>query len=49
VLERGYALVTTSDGGIVREATQVKKGATLGVRFASGHVTVTAVADGSVE
>ncbi|QZA79269.1 exodeoxyribonuclease VII large subunit [Deefgea tanakiae] len=40
VLARGYALVSRSDGGLVRHATAVRAGETLAVQFADGNITV---------
>lgn len=37
-LERGYAIVTTDDGAIVRDATLVAHGATLDIRVATGRL-----------
>jgi len=46
VLDRGYALVTSADGAIVRDAAGVKKGDDFDIRLASGHVGVRATSDG---
>lgn len=46
VLARGFALVTTGDGGLVRSAASVADGDALKLRFADGEVGVTA-GDGS--
>jgi exodeoxyribonuclease VII large subunit len=40
-LERGYAIVQTEDGKVLRSALEVEAGAGLGVRLASGALTVT--------
>ena len=40
VLARGYALVSRSDGSLVRQATAVRAGETLAVQFADGNITV---------
>ena len=42
VLARGFALVTTGDGGLVRSAGAVADGDALKLRFADGEVGVTA-------
>jgi exodeoxyribonuclease VII large subunit len=43
-LDRGYAVVQNADGAVVRDATTVDNGEALGVRLATGRLTVT-VAD----
>ena len=40
-LERGYAIVITDDGAIVRDASQVTKGSTLDIRVAAGRLHAT--------
>lgn len=40
-LERGYAIVTDEDGGIVRDAEKVASGARLDIRVAHGRLTAT--------
>jgi exodeoxyribonuclease VII large subunit len=45
VLARGFALVRSSDGAMLRRAAEVKPGAALDIEFADGHVQ--AHADGS--
>ncbi|MCX6434149.1 MAG: exodeoxyribonuclease VII large subunit [Actinobacteria bacterium] len=40
-LERGYAIVITDDGAIVRDASQVAKGSTLDIRVAAGRLQAT--------
>ena len=39
VLERGYSLTTTADGSVVKDATVLKKGDRLTMRFAKGMAT----------
>ncbi|MEI4270677.1 exodeoxyribonuclease VII large subunit [Klenkia sp. LSe6-5] len=39
-LERGYALVQTTDGALVRDPTEVADGQALAVRVAGGRITV---------
>jgi exodeoxyribonuclease VII large subunit len=39
-LERGYAIVQSADGAVVREAGTVAEGQQLGVRLAAGRLTV---------
>jgi len=46
VLDRGYALVMAPDGSVLREAARIRKGESLDVRLAHGHVAVTAASDG---
>jgi exodeoxyribonuclease VII large subunit len=41
-LERGYAIVQTADGDVVRDATDVQAGDALRVRLAKGRLDVTA-------
>jgi exodeoxyribonuclease VII large subunit len=38
VLARGFALVRTSDGAMLRRASEVRPGAALDIEFADGHV-----------
>jgi len=38
-LDRGYAIVTTDDGAIVRDADDVRQGAALTVRVAHGRLS----------
>ncbi len=45
VLARGFALVRSADGGMLRRAAEVKPGSALDIEFADGHVG--AHADGS--
>lgn len=47
-LERGYAVVTGPDGGVVRDAARLRVGDSVSVRLASGRLgaTVTAVSPG---
>ena len=42
-LDRGYAIVTSTDGAIVRDEQQVAMGAAVRVRVASGAFTATRV------
>ena len=39
-LERGYAIVQDAEGAVVREAGKVTEGQRLGVRLATGRLTV---------
>ena len=39
-LERGYAIVQAEDGAVVRDAADVTVGQELGVRLASGRLSV---------
>jgi exodeoxyribonuclease VII large subunit len=39
-LERGYAIVQDTDGAVVRDAGKLAEGQELGVRLASGRLTV---------
>ncbi len=39
VLERGYSLVQTADGGIVRSSAEIERGDELRLRFSSGTAT----------
>jgi exodeoxyribonuclease VII large subunit len=41
-LERGYAIVQTADGDVVRDATDVQAGDALTLRLAKGRLDVTA-------
>jgi exodeoxyribonuclease VII large subunit len=43
-LERGYAIVQSDDGAVVRDAAKVTEGQDLGVRLASGRLTVSVTA-----
>ena len=45
VLARGFALVRSADGAMLRRAAEVKPGSALDIEFADGHVG--AHADGS--
>lgn len=38
-LERGYAVVTTSGGRVVRQATEVRTGESIGIRLARGRLS----------
>jgi exodeoxyribonuclease VII large subunit len=51
VLQRGYAVVTTADGGVVRRAADLAPGDRVGIRLAVGAVSARVdgvVADGVV-
>jgi exodeoxyribonuclease VII large subunit len=38
VLARGFALVRSADGAMLRRAAEVKPGAALDIEFADGHI-----------
>jgi exodeoxyribonuclease VII large subunit len=41
VLDRGYAILSTADGSVVRTAAQVERGSTLSARLAEGKLRLT--------
>jgi exodeoxyribonuclease VII large subunit len=47
ILERGYALVLDSDGGVIRRAAEVQPGAPLTMRFADGDAQAVATSAGA--
>jgi exodeoxyribonuclease VII large subunit len=41
ILERGYAVVASADGAVVRDAAAVRQGDEIGVRLARGALLAT--------